>query len=227
MINSINGFESNLNFYNTNTNFLKENSIKQKEQLTQENSNIKEQNSAKEQSVNQTNESKSKQNLKTTEIKEQPKSQEDIAKDKARFRKYFYQSGFDTLREFIKVNDNEVDWKEKSIAQLEELLNKKFTKEEQDNLYKLDIRDIAVKEDPDLLIDNSLVTWLYHLREKVAQNGKLSIWDRRAGWGTEQQRQELEDFFNSLPLGGAISSIGENLLNNYFDEDITEFKSIV
>lgn len=39
-----------------------------------------------------------------------------MAKQKARFAKYFHQSTFKTVQEFIKVNDSEVDWKEKSIV---------------------------------------------------------------------------------------------------------------
>lgn len=58
-----------------------------------------------------------------------------MAKQNARFRNYFYnKSDYDILGEFVKFDRNEVDWKEKSIVQFEELLNKKYTKEEQDNL---------------------------------------------------------------------------------------------
>ncbi|WP_089187820.1 hypothetical protein [Campylobacter sputorum] len=92
MISSINGFESNLSYYNTNIN-LKENSVK--EQLMRDNSNIKEQ-TTQEQTINQTNENKLEESTKDiiTKIKEKQKTQskEEMAKDKARFRKYFYQS---------------------------------------------------------------------------------------------------------------------------------------
>ncbi|ASM39525.1 hypothetical protein [Campylobacter sputorum] len=71
------------------------------------------------------------------------------------------------------------------------------------------------------------MTWLHNLKDKVAQGGKLSIWDRRLGWGTMQQEQELEDFFDSLPKGAySIGDFGSWLLRNYFDEDITEFKRL-
>ncbi|WP_089187787.1 hypothetical protein [Campylobacter sputorum] len=87
MIGSINGFESNLSYYNTNIN-LKENHAKQ--QLEQDSSNIKKQ------TINQTNENKLEESTKDiiTKIKEKQKTQskEEMAKDKARFRKYFYQS---------------------------------------------------------------------------------------------------------------------------------------
>lgn len=130
MISSINGFESNLSYYNTNIN-LKENHAK--EQLEQDSSNIKKQ------TINQTNEKKLEENTKDiiTKIKEKQKTQskEEMAKQNARFRNYFYnKSDYDILGEFVKFDRNEVDWKEKSIVQLEELLNKKYTKEEQDNL---------------------------------------------------------------------------------------------
>ncbi|ASM39526.1 hypothetical protein CSPB12327_08590 [Campylobacter sp. RM12327] len=131
MISSINGFESNLSYYNTNIN-LKENHAKQ--QLEQDSSNIKEQ------IINQTNENKLEENTKDiiTKIKEKQKTQskEEMAKQNARFRNYFYnKSDYDILGEFVKFDRNEVDWKEKSIVQLEELLNKKYTKQEQEYIY--------------------------------------------------------------------------------------------
>ncbi|WP_089188980.1 hypothetical protein [Campylobacter sputorum] len=150
-----------------------------------------------------------------------------MAKQNARFAKYFYQSTFKTVQEFIKVNDSEVDWKEKSIVQLEELLNKKYTKEEQEYILNIPIEDIETIGDTDLLIDHSLISFLDRLKQKVAQGGKLSIWDRIDGWGTEQQRKEIEDFFDSLPKGAySIGDFGSWLLRNYFDEDITEFKRL-
>ncbi|ASM34522.1 Uncharacterised protein [Campylobacter sputorum subsp. bubulus] len=161
MIGSINGFESNLSYYNTNTTTnLKENSVK--EQLTRDNSNIKEQ-TTQEQTINQTNENKLEENTKDiiTKIKEKQKTQskEEMAKQNARFRNYFYnKSDYDILGEFVKFDRNEVDWKEKSIVQLEELLNKKYTKEEQEYIFNISIFDIETIGDADLLVDNNLVT---------------------------------------------------------------------
>lgn len=149
-----------------------------------------------------------------------------MAKQKARFAKYFHQSTFKTVQEFIKVNDSEVDWKEKSIVQLEELLNKKYTKQEQEYILNIPIEDIETIGDADLLIDHSLISFLDRLKQKVAQGGKLSIWDRIDGWGTEQQRKEIEDFFDSLPKNSSISVYGAALYFNYYDEDITEFKKL-
>ena len=120
--------------------------------------------------------------------------------------------------EVIKVDESEEGWITKAINQIDDILSKKYTPEQ--------IKTLRAK-DPETMEEavEGMLARYSRLLQSYSIDGKPTIHGKLLGLGTEEEREELVAFKDSLPEDAAMGSVGAALLQRT-DISIEEFKKL-
>ena len=120
--------------------------------------------------------------------------------------------------EVIKVDESEEGWITKVINQIDDILSKKYTPEQ--------IKTLRVKE-PETMEEavEGMLARYSMLLQSYSIDGKPTIHGKLLGLGTEEEREELVAFKDSLPEDAAMGDVGAALLQRT-DISIEEFKKL-
>ena len=107
--------------------------------------------------------------------------------------------------EVIKVDESEEGWITKVINQIDDILSKKYTPEQ--------IKTLRAKE-PETMEEAvaGMLARYSMLLQSYSIDGKPTIHGKLLGLGTEEEREELVAFKDSLPEDAAMGDVGAALL---------------
>ena len=120
--------------------------------------------------------------------------------------------------EVIKVDESEEGWITKVVNQIDDILSKKYTPGQ--------IKTLRAKE-PETMEEavEGMLARYSRLLQSYSIDGKPTIHGKLLGLGTEEEREELVAFKDSLPEDAAMGDVGAALLQRT-DISIEEFKKL-
>ncbi|ALV64340.1 hypothetical protein [Campylobacter fetus] len=133
-------------------------------------------------------------------------------------KQLFYRPISDVVEEVMgKFNRNEENWALNVVNKIEDKLAGKYTEEQKKGwIYPANIKS---KEEA---LDAALYGFVEIFDHTATDDRRLTISSKRADFGTEQEEQELEDFF-ATTRGGQLYGTTETYMNSA-DISIEDFK---